>query len=223
MSDTKFYFSPMARVNDVQLVIALSLGCPKEIRLRQDQSDEEPYQIISTRHSFCYYADIFSKENGLSTGFNSTLELRFKPEVPSGSEYAYYFSVEGNSLGEKYFSGSSHPVTIAVGLRLMSIFGGRFYAHEKDKEPTLIVEKGIFQSFWIDNEQEGFVQRHQFFNKIEPLEIAELRYANQFCAKAEKEDITENSFWSDFLFYYYQKMENALPIKDDTQRHKMKI
>ena len=107
-----------------------------------------------------------------------------------------------NPLGQTLYYAKSNPKNVALGKKLVEIFGGKLISQDSDNKVQLTVKKGIFRQFVSDNEQDPDVNdkyhaKEKFFKELNPLSPEEIVSAR----KISGYELDEKSF-SEMLAHY---------------------
>lgn len=173
--DCRAYLNPVAHLESIAHVSARLLGIPVNF----EQSVSKKFTVA--RVPSLSYLPTAQNSQGLPAIIEiscaNTTEPWKKEDTAYYNKYkgeAYHISIhlQANSKGELLFYNRASPIMQALAHKLVDIFGGTLYATDKDwyaKKIAHQVKEGTFLPFYVDDEDEGFIAKHAFYQELKAI------------------------------------------------------
>lgn len=222
--DCKAYLNPIAPIDDVLKVCGILHGVEKKIRTIEPQDrKDKPFDVVDLAPGLRVRPGSLNKtdKDGFMDNFDGFLTI----EINSMTNLNHRFSLHmfSNPLGQTLYYAKSNPKNVALGKKLVEIFGGKLIAQDSDGKVQLTVKKGIFRQFIPDDEQDSDVNekyhaKEKFFKELNSLSPDEVISAR----KISGYELEEKDF-SEMIMHYHsyqslimaKHLDEILPDKQD--------
>jgi hypothetical protein len=219
--DLNAYLNPVAHIEDIVTVAGLLFGCKKVIK---DNSSENIPPFISINGSSIAIPLLIPTTKDQETmnpyyqSFSNMLSIKL---INPFDTMHLSLHLDVNSYGQKLLIMRSTVLNVALASKLVEIFGGRFIPKDSMKDICQISE-GTFLPFFVDDGNEGFLQKHEFFNSIYPISASDILQANNICGYTAEEGELPLLI-SQFSQLHADLLDSKLPSKINEKHSKIKL
>ena len=211
--DCKAYLNPIAPIEDVLKVCGILHGVEKKIRTIEPQNrTEKAFDVVDLFPGLRIRPGSLSKtdKDGFMNNFDGFLTI----EINSMTHLNHRFSLHmhSNPLGQTLYYAKSNPKNVALGKKLVEIFGGKLIAQDSSDKVQLTVKKGIFRQFIPDDDtdsdaNEKYHAKEIFFKELNPLSPDEILSARKIAGyELEEKDFSE-------MIMHYQSYQALIMAK----------
>jgi hypothetical protein len=221
-NDCQAYLNPVAHIQCVAEVANILVGYP--VIFDDKKTDQGDYQYTLAEFPSLSFTSPLKRS---SSFFNFlTISCANTTEKWKEADEEYYKKHESlhlttyfnaNSSGQTLIKNRATPLIQALSHKLVDIFGGTLYAHDAHfygKEKTYEVKEGSFLPFYVDDEDEGFLARHHFYQTIEPIPSALIKQYQSISPYAYQPDEFEKILHR-FVEIEYQRLNHQIHEKDN--------
>jgi hypothetical protein len=215
----KTYLNSLAHFDCIAHVSARLLGVP--VHFGQSKSGEF---TVATVPSLSYRP---SAQNNKGLPGIIEISMAYTEDTWTKDEKYFYekyekeafhinIHVETNSKGQLLFYNRATPVMQALAHKLVDVFGGTMYADENDFDRKIItheVQTGSFLPFYIDDENEGFVARHAFYQNLHAIPSSLIRHYQTISPYPYEPDELHNKLYR-FVDIEYQRLHHSVNEKN---------
>lgn len=153
-------------------------------------------------------------------GYIKDLSSRLQVEIATNTNFSHSFALymNSNSKGQLQYYARANVKNIALGIRLIEIFGGEFIPSDSNDNVLFENKTPLFKPEWTDKENnENYFAKNNFFSELNPLTKEAILSARQHSAYPfDNTEILD--FYPHQAEFIYDKLDKDLNQKTETKR-----
>jgi hypothetical protein len=155
-------------------------------------------------------------------GYMTDLSSRLQVEIDINKDFSHSFALylNSNSKGQLQYYARANVKNIALGIKLVQIFGGEFIPSDSNDNVLFENKNPLFKPEWTDNESDvKHFAKNQFFADLKSITKEDILEAEKHSAyKLDDDNRHILDFYPHQAEFIYNKLDKDLDPKTEAKR-----